>query len=317
MNPKKRHFNIVQVTPEMAAEWLKKTHRNRPIAQTTVESYANTMRNGEWKANTSSIAFCNPFTDPQTKKRVDETLIDGQHRLAAVVISGCTVPMTVWWGCDVSEMETLDQGHKRSNGDLLHLAAPDIKDATVVATVTGSFATFGLDYKEHIRFWVTRRVIQHLGKPANAVAGYRNRMGRLMTREVAAAFFLGQLVNATAMAGVAEKLTTGIGMTEKDPVRIFFRYLHNHALKIGNREGKEEHWFKVSNAVALCLQGREMEHLVSNESGLAWLRNSAKAKLEPVLTELYGAERPKNFYNPQKTGIAKAKKARLKLFDKL
>jgi len=80
-------FKVMQVTPEIAASWLDNNGMNRKISKAHTSKLADVMNRGKWVLNGQSISF-------------DENgrLLDGQHRLSAVVMSGKTVQMTIALG---------------------------------------------------------------------------------------------------------------------------------------------------------------------------------------------------------------------------
>lgn len=75
---------IVDVTPELATSWLEGNEFHRPVQDRSVEKYATEMTAGRWRLTHQGIAF-----------DVDKKLIDGRHRLLAVIRSGKTIPMLV------------------------------------------------------------------------------------------------------------------------------------------------------------------------------------------------------------------------------
>lgn len=81
------HTVTVEVTPAKAAEWLEKNTFNRSISAATVNKYASDMMSGAWTLNHQGIAFGD-----------DDVLVDGQHRLMAIVKSGMTIKMLVTFG---------------------------------------------------------------------------------------------------------------------------------------------------------------------------------------------------------------------------
>lgn len=99
---------VQTITPAKAAEWLEANTQNRPISKRTVEGFAEAMRRGEWKVTHQGIAF-------------DETgaLVDGQHRLAAIVEAGLPVEMTVFTQVPADGFDVLDTGKKRNAADVL------------------------------------------------------------------------------------------------------------------------------------------------------------------------------------------------------
>lgn len=90
MKSEKKQTEIVSVTPAFAAALLEKNYANRPISPKRVEFYADQMKEGKWTLSNTSIAI----------GEADGSLYDGQHRLAAVVKSGVTVPMIFSWHRD-------------------------------------------------------------------------------------------------------------------------------------------------------------------------------------------------------------------------
>lgn len=100
----------VEITPEVASEYLTHNTHNRHVRQTKVDAYARDMANGNWRWNGVPIAF-----------DTEGTLIEGQHRLMAVVKSEATIPMLVIRGLPRQTQETYDRGIGRTVGDALML----------------------------------------------------------------------------------------------------------------------------------------------------------------------------------------------------
>lgn len=101
---------LVTVTPDMAREWLGYNTHNRKLRERVVNAYAADMRNGDWHWNGEGIKFA-----------TDGVLLDGQHRLAAVIVAEATVPMLVIRGLPNETQETMDGGAKRKFSDVLQL----------------------------------------------------------------------------------------------------------------------------------------------------------------------------------------------------
>lgn len=109
--PRKRiTTESVAVTPEMAKEWLKRNVSNRRLQEATVLLYAGDMKIDEWVDNGETIKFSG-----------EGDLLDGQHRLHAVIRSGKTVEMLVVRGLARKAQETMDVGRKRNASDTLML----------------------------------------------------------------------------------------------------------------------------------------------------------------------------------------------------
>lgn len=102
---------FVAVTPELAEEWLLLNRHNRPLRQMTTEQYAGDMTAGSWRDTAEAIKF-----------DVEGNLLDGQHRLAAVVFSGRTITFLVARGLQPLAQDVLDTGIRRTAADALTLA---------------------------------------------------------------------------------------------------------------------------------------------------------------------------------------------------
>lgn len=121
---------IYVVTPDLAAELLKRNTRNRKISRSVVDKYIAEMKRGEWYPTASGIGF-----------DVDGVLVDGQHRLMAIVESGVSVPMLVVEGLPSRSQEKVDRQRRRTIFDVFSLAGYknnriEIQTATFLASLT-------------------------------------------------------------------------------------------------------------------------------------------------------------------------------------
>lgn len=91
------------ITPQIAATLLGTMPANRPLRQAMVKRYAREMIAGRWLLNGEAIKI-----DRRGK------LIDGQHRLNAIVMAETPVKILVVRGVDERAMITLDTGVARN-----------------------------------------------------------------------------------------------------------------------------------------------------------------------------------------------------------
>jgi hypothetical protein len=104
-------FTEVTVTPEMAKDWLTRNlANNRNEYPSQVEKIADDIREGRWKLTHECIAFAG------TKEK--GSLIDGQHRLRAVVASNTSATFIIAEHCDVETFGVIGIGRARSTADL-------------------------------------------------------------------------------------------------------------------------------------------------------------------------------------------------------
>jgi hypothetical protein len=96
------------ITPDWAREILnEKNAGNRAMSRLHVETLAKEISKGRWKVNGDTICLNG------------NRLIDGQHRLAAVVQSGIAIQSFVIEGLPSDVFDTKDIGKRRSPGDTL------------------------------------------------------------------------------------------------------------------------------------------------------------------------------------------------------
>lgn len=102
-------ITIETITPELARQYLGPNRENRKIRQRRVEMYADQMRRGQWQGTGDPFRF-----DPAGR------LLDGQHRLLAVIAS--KVPLedaVVIRDVPTEAFKVLDTGLGRGTGDSL------------------------------------------------------------------------------------------------------------------------------------------------------------------------------------------------------
>ena len=96
------------ITPAKAQEYYNTSRGNRPISKVFIRSYADTMKRGGWKLNGVPIIFDN-----------EGHLLDGHHRLLAVIEAGIPVRFDVYRGAPVDAFTTYDTGRHRTVGQIL------------------------------------------------------------------------------------------------------------------------------------------------------------------------------------------------------
>jgi len=101
---------LVEVTPEMAADWLdtRNPDGNRSLSRLISGRYADAMRRGEWKVTHQGLAF-----------DTDGWVVDGQHRLSGIANSGVVVQIWVFPDMPRDTFDAIDVGRRRMASHLL------------------------------------------------------------------------------------------------------------------------------------------------------------------------------------------------------
>lgn len=102
------HPRLVKMNPVLAERILERNNLNRPLRAGRVERYARDMKAGDWRSNGETIKITG-----------DGDLLDGQHRLFAVIEADMTVEMLVVEGLSRDVMPTIDTGAPRAFSDVL------------------------------------------------------------------------------------------------------------------------------------------------------------------------------------------------------
>ncbi|MFD4315203.1 hypothetical protein [Streptomyces sp. NPDC058548] len=124
--PYQASMQVVLVTPELAAVLLERESHNRRVDQGHVALLAAAIQRGHWQLTHQGIALDGSLSDG--------AVIDGQHRLRAVVKAGTAVPMVVFEHVPRETFSVLDTGRRRSSADALALGGesdPTLLAATV------------------------------------------------------------------------------------------------------------------------------------------------------------------------------------------
>ncbi|MEV7285248.1 hypothetical protein AB0O01_11905 [Streptomyces sp. NPDC093252] len=101
-------WKIITVTPKIADNLLSQGSVNRNLDMGQVRSLASAIRRKEWRLTHQGIAFDE-----------DGLLLDGQHRLRAIIEADTPVKMFVVNGLPRSVFPVLDTGKRRSAADAL------------------------------------------------------------------------------------------------------------------------------------------------------------------------------------------------------
>lgn len=160
---------VVTVTPTIAADWLLLNTSNRPLYKSQVDTFARDMKAGRWITNTSDAVMIGS----------NRVLLNGQHRLAAVVQSGKGIDMLVEFGADPSSVPAIDRGKGRSSLDSYLMSSG----------------------KSKTRFW---------GATAHAAARGASGQKAMMTTQEAESFFDAHENEIDYATGVLEQSRKGI-----------------------------------------------------------------------------------------------------------
>ncbi|MFV0460037.1 MAG: hypothetical protein ACK5MT_14830 [Actinomycetales bacterium] len=211
--------STIQVTPETAEKWLARNVANRTVRPARVKEYAEAMAHGRWLYTADPIRFDS-----------DGRLIDGQHRLKALVKAGATVELHVVRGLDPQAQDAVDTGAARTASDALKVKGfrhgPQLAATVPIVNWLLKGGGFAASYsRDDVVYWVQ----VHEGLDDVVALAHRNRnLLPCQLAPYAAAHFAARSVAAdpaTAEQYFVEQLVETIGLTTGSPALATRRYL--------------------------------------------------------------------------------------------
>lgn len=254
------------ISPQMAEELLGTTAINRAVSRARVLQFANSMRSAKWQLNGETII-------------VSETgrLLDGQHRLFAVMQFGSPVQMTIVYGAKDNVFETIDTGRARTAGDILGMEGfehPKLSAATA-ALIWRMYHNLGIG--DPCDPWATCRILERypaIQKWAGAVNGLSSRAVLPGSSFLAALTYLEDVaVKPLATQRFFDAITKGAGLDEGSPhLALRNRMLNMRAA--GNIMNATTCWAPVARTLT-AIESGELLNRISIEKSHAQIKRPA------------------------------------------
>lgn len=205
-------FSIqVTLTPELAALLLEINEDNRVGSRQRTDEYAASIVAGKWKLNGESIIIAN-----------DGLMNSGQTRCAAVIKAGKPIETMFTFGVERDTRFTLDQGRKRTQGNLFEMKK--IKNANKMAPacrlamryLTGQIGdNQHTDSESVLDFYDKNEIIQD---SFHAVRKCVNILHVPSGPATACHFLFWKVSNREAADDFFERMASCIGDTSRDPI---------------------------------------------------------------------------------------------------
>lgn len=243
---------IMDVTPQLAAQWLGMNHSNRKIKTSQVTKYVRDMLSRNW------FFVGDPIRLEKPDIIGDEALLDGQNRLTAVVESGTTQKFIVVRGLDREAQTVMDSGSGRTVADTLTMEGYGF--GTRLAAL--SRAIYRIDSGPESYSTATARatnaeIIEAIKADLNivvAVEAVEKIWLRVRIRPVSAAvgYYYGLKQEPEMTAEFFKKLRSGTLMDQGDPVLALSQRLNIDANLSANQQ-----LFAVLRAMNLYRRGNK------------------------------------------------------------
>lgn len=119
---------VTHVTPEIAKYFLGMNTQNRSVRKTHVEYFSRMLKEGSWQLTHQGIAISD-----------DGVLLDGQHRLMAIVASGVGADIQVTTGMPSNMFHAIDCGIGRTAKDITRLPATHLAAYNVLHAIKSNY----------------------------------------------------------------------------------------------------------------------------------------------------------------------------------
>jgi hypothetical protein len=248
------------VSPLLAAYILDHHNaRNRKPAASTVAAYARDMRDGRWMRNGDRIRFDQ-----------DGNLIDGQHRLMAIVAAGISIPMDFVFGLPNSVRVTVDGGRTRSVGDNYN-----ILNGTTDGTRRASRINWikkGLNpHRDRLSYSVFEQVGEFFERGLNVVDDIFPGTKNEVRAPIVAAFAIMAQAYPTKVEALLKRIKSLRDLETEEESK-----LANYVKTTNERE--DTLFRKTLNAVKACITGKAFERLQTR--GWEVVKEDAIAKIQ-------------------------------------
>ena len=117
---------VETITPDLARDLLEMNTNNRRLDEKVVNLYAQDIKNGNWILSGEPIIISS-----------EGYILDGQHRLAAVIKADIPIKTLLVWGSPADAFKVIDTGKVRTGGDIFYIAGVNCAN-----TVSGSLSRY-------------------------------------------------------------------------------------------------------------------------------------------------------------------------------
>lgn len=204
---------LVEITPQMAKNWLGNNFNNRNLSKRRVHDYVRQINKGQWQINGETI-----------KISKDDTLLDGQHRLQAVVNSNKSIKSFVAYGADKEAFKTIDTGKSRGASDILSIAG--YTNPIVLAAAVRAYKRYEKDAVQDSEYCklTNTEVLNFVektpkfGQSVQKAAKYQ-KINKLITPSMCALlYYVLSSSHASHAANFFNKLDSGDNLAKNDPI---------------------------------------------------------------------------------------------------
>jgi len=300
MQPK---IEVLDVSKEMASQWLEHNDHNRPIDWRICALYQRQMEEGTWR-----------FVGDPIRRSVTGRLLDGQNRLTALVLAQDveSLPFVVISGLADEDQPYMDVGKRRTAGDVFAMnGVPNARKAASVAAMLMTYERGQLFNSKHQL--TNAEVLAYYQDPANsrliddgAAMGAKVRIALPINPSVAGSIWVAasRISDPFAVNFFFERLVYGHHLSEDSPVAA----LRNWVLRRKRedlRVSRNDHFFLLTKAWNAWVEKEPVYRMQLPQGGVSSARQLPKLLPAGPLEEAETSED-----NPAVTPYSRTRKER-------
>lgn len=268
---KKLHlFPMVTITPDLAKDLLTLNTDNRPLKNNVLQKYTFDMKEGRWQ-----------FTGDIIQISKTGKLLNGQHRLWAIINSGKSQQFHVQAGLEESSFENMDVGKNRTAADALAVKGWDnyttlsgllrivmqYKRDKIKQVTLGSSSVKQISIHEITEFAETQNK-QLLKECATAASTFFKRFRVLSSSSYGAFLYIFSLKSREDAFEFFDMVTTGDNISSESRSSIFLlRQKLINSASHNTKEKQAEKWALLVTAWNLYRKGKEVKMLRWDSTG--------------------------------------------------
>lgn len=255
---------VVIITPQMAADWLRDANKgNRKLNEAHARRLADQISAGQYLLTHQGIAFDR-----------DGRLVDGQHRLRAIVLAGQPVQMLVTRGLQARAFLAVDSGAIRTAGHTLGIAGH--KNASRIAGIARTLAFAGTANHR-----INRSLVLYLAERFLPTIELYEQLAVRWTVSTAAAFVASSLIGRNGVEEASNRLFGLMFDGPGDPMRALARRLDRERGANG-ADSTRMRFTLTCAALRAVHEGRDLERVLDQardtdicDAAAVWVRDWA------------------------------------------
>jgi hypothetical protein len=200
------------VTPRHAATLLINNTHNRPIRKPFLRQLVKAMKEGDFR-----------FVGDPVRISVDGTILDGQHRLTAIVLSDVPQTLMLLTGLANEDQLYMDQGQRRSPGNQVGLQL-EVPQANAVAGVGRLVHRWLNGNIVHPQYPTNPELVRFIREDEEGFVSAMQR-SKILARDAkaggapsGAALYRMNLINPALATRLFEGVSKGAGLEEGNPI---------------------------------------------------------------------------------------------------